>query len=1607
MIYTTKKVKAAALGFIYAMAGLAPVSADDTDIFFGRLTTSVVKPNVLFILDNSGSMRGPVGGAPYSSTPRITALRNAFKNIMTQTTGINVGLMRFNDPGGPIIYPVTDIDAQYEDNPILTLPIKQSSDDASESLASGGGDGSTNLTNDYLDLGFSQQQSTSFSIQSRVSSDSDDAEEYTSGSVDTYGQSLDINAFQINGLRFQNLEIPRQATIDSASITFTSREQSSGELSIRLYGESSIDATTFSQFSWQNISRRPKTANSVSWQPRDWFPNQTHTSPDLSPIVQEIVSNSSWASGNSIAFIQTHEGGWARTAYTHNGRARSAPLLNVSYHVAVDQGIAKATGLRFQNVTIPRGARVTRAYIQLVPKVNSTSGSALSLNIKLEDSANAGTYSTAAGNISAASYLNSSVSWNPGDWVQDAPVKTPDLSTLIQQVVDRSDWCGGHAMAFKIQPESGSANSKRLAYSFDANSAKQPQLVVEYSSRSVPDNTCQQVSIRRQIAQPADDAEEYSNGGVDDSGHTLNINGNQVNGLRFVNLPLKPGAKIREAHLIFTAKESDGGAATMTLQAQNAVNPDNFANADNYNISRRDKVRNASVKWSSAGTPALTDWTAGTQYTSPDISALIQPLVNKPDWNSNANAIVFLQRLSGSQRRSYTWDHLPGGSAALEIMVEAGDMIAANGDNTDSGDNPNSGRDVRGQVIDLVDSMEANSWTVIVDTLYEAARYFRGDPVYWGKSRKHVDANGNAIGDERAGLVNTKRVSHSDSWIGGTRVMPEGCSDDNLNSDNCLDEHITGNPVYISPIKESCQANYIVLLSDGQANMPHSEELIKNYIGHSGSCMNSNPNEACSEELIQWLATEDQAPDVNGKNTVKTFTIAFALDENNPSQYAAMQYLENLAEKGQGAFMKAGSEAELLNAFNEIFQVALDIDTTFAAPAATMSQFNSLTNYEDVYFALFKPGRLPRWVGNLKKYKVADSDPNEDNYIGQNGNLAILPGEKFFSDEVTSFWTDGDADGSDVTAGGAAMELPDNPDNRKVYTYYSDPSASTFIKNNPLHEDNEKITTAMLGITGKLNPDSYRVDLLKWARGVDLEDIDNDGDTSDGRKQLGDPLHSQPVAVTYGGSETAPDITIFMTTNEGYLHAFDGDTGEELFAFIPEQLLPNLTTLYDNSITQKHPYGLDGSITRWVYDANRDGDIKQSDGDHVYLYFGMRRGGDHYYALDVTDRDNPKLMWILNGGASPYGEMGQSWADPVKARVAYTENDSLVTKDVLLISGGYDPDQDTHSLRTEDNKGRAVFMVEAGYPSSSGSTGSSSTPSPKLIWSAGNGTRHDLNLSDMKYSIPGSVKAGDTDNDGLVDILFVADVGGQIWRFDVNNGAELDDLVSGGLIADFAEGGDKSATDARRFYADIDATTYIQSGRTQIALTIGSGWRANPLDKVVEDRFYMVKQPFTKPAQYTKLTESDLYDATRNKAGSDDVDIRTEALEKLQSANGWFITLKKAGEKVLSQSLTFQSKVFFTSYEPNQAITTCEPVAGSSYLFGVNLYDATPLFNNKGEIDPKNASSRTTTSSSNSIPSDGILTVTKKGTPKVNSGLDSKKIPGELVKKTYWYQPAN
>ncbi|UCB42209.1 MAG: PKD domain-containing protein [Dehalococcoidales bacterium] len=179
------------------------------------------------------------------------------------------------------------------------------------------------------------------SLDIRVVTGSDDAEEFTppsssAGKVILSSSDLELgdngSDNQDVGIRFQDIEIPQGSAISSAYIQFQADETNSGDTNLAIYGEAIDDAPAFTTAT-NNITSRTLTTVSVAWSPLAWDtvgeagPDQM--TPDITPVIQEIINRDGWASGNSLVIIITGTG--QRTAESYNGDAAGAPLLHIEY----------------------------------------------------------------------------------------------------------------------------------------------------------------------------------------------------------------------------------------------------------------------------------------------------------------------------------------------------------------------------------------------------------------------------------------------------------------------------------------------------------------------------------------------------------------------------------------------------------------------------------------------------------------------------------------------------------------------------------------------------------------------------------------------------------------------------------------------------------------------------------------------------------------------------------------------------------------------------------------------------------------------------------------------------------------------------------------------------------------------------------------------------------------------------------------------------------------------------------------------------------------------------------------------------------------------------
>ena len=1497
MVYFISKLRCLSCVFALTLLVANPLWADDTEIFFSRASTADTQPNVLFILDGSGSMawydcaNGSVrsqscnDGTPNGTTTRLSRLKSSLKTVLNNTSNVNVGLMRLShtDSGGRIIYPVRDIDQQICNG----QPCKDDSVFTAQSSAAASGDDATELPNGDVSV----SESTIALTTRTATSTKPVSYEYFEG---TWTSLPDFNSLTpVDAGSLDNFSIAPASQSDY----FGFRQHAT--LLISTPGEYTF--STSSDDGSQLFINNQLVVDNNGLHGMRYREGKITLQPGEHTIVVTYFERTG-GTGLSVA--------WAGPGFT----ARP-----IDSFVTPPTGDNAWVGLRFPDLQIPQGATITDARLD----VSSASDSSAITNLVLhaEDTENSAPFTVDSKNISGRDRSYNSVNWNAiPEWDEQGNYESPDLSGIVQLIVNKTGWCGGNALGLIIK-----GNGQRLIDAFDGGTGASPKLRVSYKLDNIPDTGgCTTSTFVTRISDPKDDATEllYNNQSY---GTGLNYSVapvarstyqsyGYVSGFRFSEINVPKDAEIVDATLSLTTKNYGWFSSypPLKITAHNDANPASLQ-ARSYNITNG--PRTTSITWDNI--PATSD----IEVTSPSIKNIVQDIVDKGDWDIG-NPMVFILEDDGSGGHNFlSYDSSPSKSAQLKITFKSSIRSAQ-----DEISGPVS--DVRSEIISEIDSMVAKGGTPTVGAMLEARRYFAGENVNYGLNR-FADSASTGFPQYRGRY---SRVSTPDSYTGGTIVRDPRCNINAPDGVYCASEHITGTPIYVSPFTHECQSNHIVLLTDGiPTEDATAEDEVKALTG-AGCVDQSGGKGTCGEELASYLHTNDQHT-FSGDQTITTHTIGFNF---------TTQWLKDIANDGGGGFYTADTASQLSAALANIIDSVQDDGSSFVAPGATVDNFSKVSHRSDIYLALFQPRSTPDWNGNLKRY---DFSGNPATLHDKNENPALDDDDSGnFKDSSQSFWST-TADGNIVAQGGAAGRL--TPSTRNVFTYTGSNENLT-DDTNEFSTDNDLITTADLG----LDPadTTLRENIINWALGYDIKDVDKDNNINEPRYHIGDPLHSQPVIITYGGTSDEPDSVIYFGTNDGFLHGISTDDGDEVFSFIPKELIPNLNTLYESNPAEDKVYGLDGSMSLWTEDKNYNGTI--DDGDHVYLYAGMRRGGQTYYSLDITKKDSPKFKWQISNTTTGFSELGETWSQAVVTSINYLGTETKV----LIFGGGYDRSQDDHVARTADTVGRAIYIVNA-------ETGA-------LLWSGGPKDGSETkSFDDMIYSFPSTPKAVDTNGNGNADQIYVGDMGGRIWRFDIDEHAtNINHLIHGGIVADL--GTDGSISDTRRFYHSPDISIANRLGKKYVNIAIGSGYQAHPLDTVIEDRFYLIRYPYnpiidengkyhygtpnttvsatdtiTPSGDYSPILESNLFNATNNVLGEGSDTEVAQAEQELAASDGWFIEMERSGEKVLGSSVTFDNKILFASYVPGDSPVNCAPEIGFGVFWALNLWDATPVTN--------------------------------------------------------------
>ena len=400
---------------------------------------------------------------------------------------------------------------------------------------------------------------------------------------------------------------------------------------------------------------------------------------------------------------------------------------------------------------------------------------------------------------------------------------------------------------------------------------------------------------------------------------------------------------------------------------------------------------------------------------------------------------------------------------------------------------------------------------------------------------------------------------------------------------------------------------------------------------------------------------------------------------------------------------------------------------------------------------------FPGWEGHLRAYDLTSMPIENTSYSAlqtiSRSNLSSPSGREIMSSGVEILWDAGEILNSTDAS------------KRKIYTAYVQGEEEqhhhhhhynglTRIDFDTKNQNLEKLEPILQDFNGD------NEGLINFVRGEGrdwkLGDIDHSNPIVVGPPDEDSALMGEGYAEFKNKNKTRKRV-LYVGTNDGMLHCFDIKNGEELWGFIPYNLLPKLKNMWAVDPESGTRYFsrdvyVDGSPA--VADVKISGDWKtilicgQGAGKGSTVGHGI----NYYFALDVTNPNNPEVLWEFTDE-----KMGETWSVPAIGKVNIKGNSSWVA----FMGSGYDNDE---------NPGVIVGNVFYAINVDDGTD----------FWSF---EASDINTSpNIPNTIPASPAIVALDQDGYADRVYVADLDGRIWK--VNVSVPFDDIAGGGTTWD-------------------------------------------------------------------------------------------------------------------------------------------------------------------------------------------------------------------------------
>ena len=396
---------------------------------------------------------------------------------------------------------------------------------------------------------------------------------------------------------------------------------------------------------------------------------------------------------------------------------------------------------------------------------------------------------------------------------------------------------------------------------------------------------------------------------------------------------------------------------------------------------------------------------------------------------------------------------------------------------------------------------------------------------------------------------------------------------------------------------------------------------------------------------------------------------------------------------------------------------------------------------------------------------------------------------------------------------------------------------------------------------------------------------------SESNKVMGGVLHSLPQLITYKANigddgliskDDREDYLLFGSM-EGVLRLVADGSGNEQFNFLPTEVLKEQGDVLSGRASQdRFPHGVDAPWQAFATYSVNDEDSNTTAKD-VFASGGLGMGGSAYYGLDLTSSSFPKLLYKIGSTYSKeertgpisgildalpisfnantaFSRMGLTMAKPGTGYVmqdgkkvmvnflpggydsCYEDPEFKLSSPVGSVDGGLTgaPTGATNCSTKTVAQGNALYMVKVGETTTDNNNSLrvdlNKTQAGSLMWWTSNtrlgSTGAFTQNTNLKHSIVGEVRVLDRNYDGLTDQLYFTDLGGQVFRVDINNNVDTNNFSVDRVVRVLDVSEDKSGSDTAPRFFERPLVTFERLGPNREiygVVTVGAGDRSNPL----------------------------------------------------------------------------------------------------------------------------------------------------------------------------------